>query len=803
MTSPCYRRILQRILPAFLLILAGSSLLAQTYDWVRHSESSVAALTTAATAGVVSDKDGNVFVTGTFRGPAKFDTQTPANAGETDVYVAKYSPTGDFLWVRSGGGVDYDSAMAIALDQAGNIYVLGVFRQSANFDSKIETSQGGSDVLLLKYNTQGVLQWFIRIGGAANDRAQGLSIDGKGNIYISGTFEGGADFLGQTMTSAGQSDIFVLKMTLDHVLQWYKQAGEFGGRAEGLGIKHDGDGNAYVTGYFSNTMSFGADGQLIDAGMGDFFVAKYSSSGDELWAKRGGGLGADAGRAISTDQAANVYVVGTVDSASTFNGNEFPFAGEVDAFIAKYTKEGVLQWISPMTGTGYEVPRSIKTDQGGSSYVAGEFDGTVVFGSKGLTSTTDQDSTDIFIAKYSAGGEALWAFNTGGAWNDAANSVWVDKDVVLIGGYYSDEIFFGPEIPANKILGKFNEAFVARLQQPLSVSIGAVGSGPFCPGAVLNIPYTTSGEFGSSNTFAVALSDANGSFDAPEVIGQAFATTGGTIEATIPVNTPSGTGYRLRVVGTEPFTIGPDNGSDITITSTPTVAIETAGTTTICAGDSVELRAPAGFTTYLWSNNEVRQNIFVKEAGSYTVTASMGAGCTGTSEAVTIAMHPTPTKPTITQNGMSLESSQGVTYQWWTRGRAEGGDEMVGTERIFTPTSNGSYVVITTDANGCKSTSDPFQFSGTSVPTEAEARELSIYPHPTTGVFTIDLTLPAEQAVNVTVTNSIGQTVATQSSGASGTEYRSRIDIGELPAGLYFIEIESGGRTWKRQIIKR
>ena len=128
---------------------------------------------------------------------------------------------------------------------------------------------------------------------------------------------------------------------------------------------------------------------------------------------------------------------------------------------------------------------------------------------------------------------------------------------------------------------------------------------------------------------------------------------------------------------------------------------------------------------------------------------------------------------------------------------------MVGTERIFTPTSNGSYVVITTDANGCKSTSDPFQFSGTSVPTEAEARELSIYPHPTTGVFTIDLTLPAEQAVNVTVTNSIGQTVATQSSGASGTEYRSRIDIGELPAGLYFIEIESGGRTWKRQIIKR
>ncbi|HMQ74943.1 MAG TPA: hypothetical protein PKE21_11740, partial [Flavobacteriales bacterium] len=107
---------------------------------------------------------------------------------------------------------------------------------------------------------------------------------------------------------------------------------------------------------------------------------------------------------------------------------------------------------------------------------------------------------------------------------------------------------------------------------PPSLTTGSV-SGPLCAGTTLDLSFVVEGAFNVGNSFTAELSDANGSFASPTVIGTAVGTTGGSITATVPPGTPDGTGYRIRVVGSDPQITGTDNGADITIQNCVLVSV--------------------------------------------------------------------------------------------------------------------------------------------------------------------------------------------------------------------------------------
>lgn len=111
-------------------------------------------------------------------------------------------------------------------------------------------------------------------------------------------------------------------------------------------------------------------------------------------------------------------------------------------------------------------------------------------------------------------------------------------------------------------------AFVA----PPSLTTGSV-SGPICAGSSLDVSFVVEGAFNVGNSFTAELSDANGSFASPTAIGAVVGTTGGSITATVPPGTPDGTGYRIRVVGSDPLITGTDNGADITIQNCVLVSV--------------------------------------------------------------------------------------------------------------------------------------------------------------------------------------------------------------------------------------
>ena len=195
------------------------------------------------------------------------------------------------------------------------------------------------------------------------------------------------------------------------------------------------------------------------------------------------------------------------------------------------------------------------------------------------------------------------------------------------------------------------------------------------------------------------MSDANGAFIFPQNIGSIASTTSGTINALIPQNTIAGTHYRIRVVGTNPITIGSDNGVDITINAYPIPIITANGNTAICHGDSVILTSSYS-ANYLWNNFETTQNIIVTSTGYYFVITTGSNGCSSSSAMTIVSYLPNPV-PVISANrslilctgdSVTLTSNSTLNYLWNT----------ASTMQSITTSIPGNYFVSVTDSSGCR-----------------------------------------------------------------------------------------------------
>src|SRR5690606_10036510 len=176
-------------------------------------------------AGPAGDAYVSGRVGGPFGAPATFGDTTLVSAGHHDAFLAKLSPEGDVLWVRSGGGPTADTARDLALDAAGNVYVTGRFQGVATFGDTTLTSTGHYDVFLAKYTPDGAVLWARRGGGPTADVGYTVAVDAGGDAYVTGYFHQTATFGGITLTSAGRNDIFLTKYAADGTIRWAQSAG--------------------------------------------------------------------------------------------------------------------------------------------------------------------------------------------------------------------------------------------------------------------------------------------------------------------------------------------------------------------------------------------------------------------------------------------------------------------------------------------------------------------------------------------------------------------------------------------------
>lgn len=277
---------------------------------------------------IAVDGAGNVYVTG-------------FSVGTTyDYATIKYSPQGGRIWVARYDGPAHavDRAVGIVVDLVGNVYVTG----------SSWGAPGDYDFATVKYNTNGELQWAARYGGEGQDLASAIAIDDSGNVYVTGT--GRSDATGD--------DFVTLKYSSEGVLQWVaRYDGPVHGIDQANDICLDVTGNVYVCG-----TSFD-----ISTGF-DLIVVKYDASGEEEWVARynRSADGDDRGNAIAIDQAGNVYVTGEAWGGRTRN----------DCVIVKYDPSGQLVWVTSYhdrQGAG-DYARAIAVDSAANVYITGAMD---------------------------------------------------------------------------------------------------------------------------------------------------------------------------------------------------------------------------------------------------------------------------------------------------------------------------------------------------------------------------------------------------------------------------------------------
>jgi hypothetical protein len=345
----------------------------------------------ASVNAVAVDPQGSVTIAGSFRGDVDFGggALTAAQSAD-DVFVAKYDSNGNHLWSESfGDAAAIQYATSLAVNAAGDLVVTGQFFGAIDFGGGPLTSVDAYDAFLVKLDSNGAFVWSKSFGGLHGQSGDGVAFDNGGNLVLTGTFDGTVDFGGGPLSSLNDYNIFVAKLDSGGNHIWSQGFGGTGDQAAQF-LAFDASDDVLVTGVNWGTVDFGG-GPLTTAGNGDIFVVKLDAGGNHLWSTGFGGAANDIGRSVAVDVSGNVLVTGTFMEAVDFGGELLTSAGLEDIFVVKLDAAGNHLWSKRFGDVDLDSAYAIAADGLGDVLLTGEFRGTVDFGGNPLTSLGGSD----------------------------------------------------------------------------------------------------------------------------------------------------------------------------------------------------------------------------------------------------------------------------------------------------------------------------------------------------------------------------------------------------------------------------
>jgi uncharacterized delta-60 repeat protein len=382
--------------------------------------------------GITTLSDNSTVVTGGFGDSAIFGSGEPnetvlTSAGYEDIFIACYNPDGTLAWAKSAGGADStfgDYGHAITTLSDNSTVVTGLFWGPATFGpgepNQTVLTSAGVDIFLARYNPDGTLVWAKSAGGAGSlSFSFGITTLSDNSTVVTGSFEDSVTFgLGEPNQTVlpcdgDWADIFIACYNPDGTLSWAKRAGGVD-YDEGYGITTLSDNSTVVTGFFSDSATFGSgEPNQTDLITGDncknIFIARYNPDGTLVWAKSAGGISGfcDMGFGITTLADNSTVVTGQFFGLAVFGLGELnqmvlTSAGSYDIFIARYNPNGTLAWAKSAGGASDEWANGITTLSDNTTVVAGQFRESATFGpgEPNQTVLTFDGCYDIFVARF-------------------------------------------------------------------------------------------------------------------------------------------------------------------------------------------------------------------------------------------------------------------------------------------------------------------------------------------------------------------------------------------------------------------
>ncbi|HEY3025348.1 MAG TPA: PQQ-dependent sugar dehydrogenase [Pyrinomonadaceae bacterium] len=533
-------------------------------------------------SSIAVDSNNNVYLAGT-TGSTNFPTMGPAypaNSGLSDMFVTKINSAGSsIIYSTYVGGSGLDRASGIALDGAGNAYVVGrVDSSSVNFPTTAgvvaPTYRGGDfDGVVFKLNAQGNgLAYSTFIGAEDNDSTEGVAVDANGNAYlIGGSRSHGFPTTPNAYLSSnsGDTDAYLTKINSTATAYLYSTLLGGSGTDRGSSVVVDAIGNAYVAGYTGST-DFPTENafQNFSGGSFDAFVAKIdtnaSGAASLIFCGYLGGIADEKAYGIALDSGANnIYVAGQTSSNNfpVLNPAQPASGGAFDAFIAEISSTGAKVYATYLGGSADDRATGVVVNSAGNAYVTG-FTFSTNFPTVNALQIANRGGSDVFVAKLNSAGSAfLYSTYLGGSGNESSTSTVTSTNPIALDASnnayitgYTAATNFPTASPLQAANGGGQDAFVAKISDAAPASdytlVATPPSQTISPGGSASFTITATPVGGFTGTIALSVtglsSDSSTSFNPASLVITDASPKSSTLMVTTTASTPPGT-YTVTV----------------------------------------------------------------------------------------------------------------------------------------------------------------------------------------------------------------------------------------------------------------
>jgi uncharacterized repeat protein (TIGR01451 family) len=363
------------------------------------------------TNAIKADAEGNIYQTGYFKGAVTFGSTLLQAQNSKDFYIAKLSPSGEPLWVRTAGyiseaaGMEFnEEGFRVDVDKEGHVYVACRLNNPSSvtytFGEGIELENiSGNANVILKYNGEGQLLWMKELSPIERYNTIQMGVSDLNYFYYSFGSEHDEDLMR-----------WIVKLDSEGKQVWERQY------TSQLDKFHIGrNGQFYLSGYFSHSLSVDAI-TLTSPSNANLALFQFDDTGEALWGAVAENHSWHNTNRIKTeikaDGEGNTYLAGSTNSIVKFGAFSMePSHNAAYYFLAKLNAAGEYQWMRYTEGAPYSIGfKNLVVDDGGNSYITGHHEhATLNFGENTIEIDAAFDNKRIYVAKFDTYGENLWA----------------------------------------------------------------------------------------------------------------------------------------------------------------------------------------------------------------------------------------------------------------------------------------------------------------------------------------------------------------------------------------------------------